>query len=480
MKRYFFIFIILMILICPTSVFSQINVDSSGKYLVETSTGKPFFWLGDTGWELFHRLTREEAIYYLDKRKSQGFNVIQAVVLAENNGLKEPNRYGDVPFLNLDPTQWAVTKGANPDNELEYDYWDNVDFVIKEAAKRNLYIGLLPTWGDKVAHLWGEGPIIFNKENALIYATKLAERYKDQWNIIWILGGDRPVFYDKNEQHYNDTEVWCAMAKGLQDVCGEDVFITYHPGGQCYGSSEYIHNKPWLKMNGIQSGHGSRFTPIWEFIGTDLAKKPEKPTMDLEPCYEDHPVNPWDDKWTRASRGFFSDYDVRARMYRGVFAGGCGTTYGHHSIWQFLNESLYPPIFTGDTAIYWKDALEAKGAYQIHNLKNLMESYPDFNRIVDTALVVSCKGKDYRNKIVATKNIAGTYAMIYLPQPLPVTIDTRRLNSPAKKAKWFNPVNGKITPVKLKRKQAIQTFVPPADNPKDWVLILETTQNNFK
>lgn len=34
-------------------------------------------------WELFHRLTREEAIEYLDKRASQGFNAVLAVFLPE-------------------------------------------------------------------------------------------------------------------------------------------------------------------------------------------------------------------------------------------------------------------------------------------------------------------------------------------------------------------------------------------------------------
>ncbi|RPH90875.1 MAG: DUF4038 domain-containing protein, partial [Calditrichaeota bacterium] len=30
--------------------------------------GSPFFWLGDTAWELFHRTLREEADLYLSNR----------------------------------------------------------------------------------------------------------------------------------------------------------------------------------------------------------------------------------------------------------------------------------------------------------------------------------------------------------------------------------------------------------------------------
>ena len=60
--------------------------------------GKPFFLIGDTAWELFHRLNREEACLYLDTRAEQGFNMIQAVILAEFDGLTVPNAQGDCPL----------------------------------------------------------------------------------------------------------------------------------------------------------------------------------------------------------------------------------------------------------------------------------------------------------------------------------------------------------------------------------------------
>jgi len=44
-----------------------LQVSDNGRFLV-TESGEPFFWLGDTAWELFHRLTREEASEYLYER----------------------------------------------------------------------------------------------------------------------------------------------------------------------------------------------------------------------------------------------------------------------------------------------------------------------------------------------------------------------------------------------------------------------------
>ncbi|HEY6976424.1 MAG TPA: DUF4038 domain-containing protein, partial [Chitinophagaceae bacterium] len=82
-------------------LFAQFTISDNHRYLLKN--GKPFFWLGDTGWELFHRLTREESDQYLKHRAEQGFTVIQAVVLAEFDGLHTPNAYGNIPLINDDP-----------------------------------------------------------------------------------------------------------------------------------------------------------------------------------------------------------------------------------------------------------------------------------------------------------------------------------------------------------------------------------------
>ena len=115
----------------------RLEVTKDGHYL-QYKDGTPFFWLGDTGWELFHRLKKEEIEKYLDNRKAKGYNVIQAVILAEFDGLTRPNQYGEVPLNDLDP--------AKPNEK----YFELVDWTVQQAMKRNMFMGLLPTWGDKV------------------------------------------------------------------------------------------------------------------------------------------------------------------------------------------------------------------------------------------------------------------------------------------------------------------------------------------
>src|SRR5215204_479769 len=186
---------------------TQFSVSADKHFLLKD--GKPFFWLGDTAWELFHRLNREEADRYLKRRSEQGFTVVQAVVLAEMDGLHTPNSYGETPLIDDDP--------ARPNEK----YFENVDYIIDKANEYGISIGLVPTWGDKVfKDNWGKGPEIFNEQNASVFATWLANRYKNRTNIIWILGGDR------NPRNEKDAAIWKAMGKAIQKTSANKALIS--------------------------------------------------------------------------------------------------------------------------------------------------------------------------------------------------------------------------------------------------------------
>src|SRR5688500_20316616 len=75
---------------------SGLQVSDNKRFLIR-SDGSPFFYIGDTAWELFHRLNREEADRYLQDRAGKGFTVIQAVAPAELQGHADPIPYGHLP-----------------------------------------------------------------------------------------------------------------------------------------------------------------------------------------------------------------------------------------------------------------------------------------------------------------------------------------------------------------------------------------------
>ena len=221
----------------------KLKVSDNKRFLV-FEDGTPFYYLGDTGWELFHRLNKDEAEKYLENRRAKGFTVIQAVALSELDGLNTPNAEGNKPLIDNDPLK---------PNEA---YFAHVDWVIKKAGEKGIFIGLLPTWGDKVdPGSWGKGPKIFNKENGYKYGQWIGNRYKNSPNIIWINGGDR-------DGGGANTPIWEAIGEGVKSV-DKNHLMTFHPWGE-KSSSEWFQNSKWLDFNMCQTGHAQRSYAIYK------------------------------------------------------------------------------------------------------------------------------------------------------------------------------------------------------------------------
>jgi hypothetical protein len=434
----------------------MVRVSTNQRFL-QTEDGQPFFWLGDTAWELFHRLTLDEADDYLENRRKNGFNVIQSVALAEFDGLNAPNPYGETPLVANDPLQ--------PNDA----YFRHVDAIIDMAAQKGLYIGLLPTWGDKVFRLWGVGPQIFNEDKAYAYGQWIAARYQDRANVIWINGGDRP----EERDGVNVTAVWRRLAAGIRSVVGRQALMTYHPSGGG-SSANYFHEDDWLDLNMWQSGHSRLDSPNWDMIARDYARQPTKPMLDGEPNYEDHPINPFTRKWI-PEYGCFTEYDVRKQAYRAVFAGACGHTYGHHAVWQFYEEKRKPVNFP---QMPWRQAIERPGAAQLKHLVALVKSRPYFERIPDQSLIAS-DARTGAAHIQATRAADGSFAFVYLPQACQsVTVDARPLSGQKLNAWWYDPRIGTTTPIGEVEKSADLLFTTPDTGP-DWVLVLDDTARQF-
>ena len=443
----------------------RLKVSSNQRYLVLSlpwgKTEIPFFYQGDTAWELFHRLDREEADYYLSRRASQGFTVIQAVAIAELDGPNQPNPYGDLPLEGRDPSKPAIREGA------ANDYWDHVDYIVDRANHYGLYIGFLPTWG----RYWHEDPVLFNQENAEAYGEFLGKRYREK-GIIWILGGDRVVENGKQK------EILRAMARGLKKGDEGAHLITFHPrGGR--GSAEDFHNEKWLDFNMRQNGHNADFSAGYIQTLKDYQRTPVKPVIDGEPLYEDHPLS-----FNAGKLGHSLASDVRRPLYWDLFNGAFGHTYGHHSVWQMFDpEKQRNPV--NNPLMSWKEAVEQPGAGQMVHARNLLLSRPFLSRIPDPSLVVPGKvvtsvPGEGRYRFTATRDEEGSYIMVYVPAGRPFSVNTGELNAGKIKAWWFNPRNGKATLLGTFANAGVHHFTPPEPGEAlDWVLVLDDVSRKY-
>jgi hypothetical protein len=429
---------------------------SENKRFLATENGDPFFWLGDTGWMLFSKLTREEAAKYLDNRKQKGFNVIQVMVL--HNVMNEVNVYGDSALVHHEIDKPLITPGNSPDNSQEYDYWDHVDYIIDLARQKGLYMALVPVWGSNVK----SGHV--TREQAIKYTEWLSERYKNQSNIIWINGGD--------VKGSDSTDIWNAIGSTLRKCCPHQL-ITYHPFGRTQSSS-WFHNQSWLDFNMFQSGHrrydqdttGLKYgEDNWKYLKDDYNKIPVKPTLDGEPSYEAIPQGLHD-----PSQPFWTDADVRRYAYWSVFAGGCGFTYGHNAIMQFNKKNNPAPAY--GVREYWEEALNAQGATEMIYIKNLILSRPYFERVPAQEIIAGEQGEKY-DYIAATRG--KNFAFVYTFNGRDFSINCGELKWNEYRASWYNPRNGKLTLSETFESDGIKTFDPPGEkaNGNDWVLILD-------
>jgi len=425
----------------------QLTISADQRHIV-TQNGKPLFYLGDTAWELFHRLNREEADLYLKNRAEKGFTVIQAVVLAELDGLFVPNPYGHLPLENNDPTRPVE------------QYFQHVDYIVNKAEALGIFIGMLPTWGDKFNKKWGRGPEIFTPENAKIYGEFLGKRYKSK-PIIWILGGDRSP---ENEQHL---AIIRAMAQGLGQGDGGSHLMTYHPMGGT-NSSEWFHQDQWLDFNMFQSGHGTFDNPNYNITTNNYHLKPVKPTIDGEPRYEDHPVN-----W-RPANGWFDEFDVRQAAYWSMLAGAAGHTYGNHNIWQIWQPGR-EPISSARTP--WRQAIDYPGAFQMGYLRQLFESRA-WQKLEPAQQIIkdapNTGGQDIRAAV-------GSFLMVYIPYGTTIKLSLEKISGNQIRVWWFNPRNNTCIRVGQMDKPGEFEFDPPADAKRgnDWVLVVDDVNANF-
>jgi hypothetical protein len=437
-------------------------VSDNHHFLVQED-GSPFFYLGDTAWELFHRLNREEADRYLENRAAKGFTVIQVVAISELDGQNAPNAYGYLPLTDLDPARPALEDGPNN------DYWDHVDYIVDKANSLGLYIGFLPTWGRFWHDKGSDGKPLFTQANAEAYGAWLGRRYQAK-GIIWILGGDRPVENDEQKA------VIRAMARGLRNGDGGQHLITLHPPG-ANGSSTWFQDDEWLDFNMRQNGHVAEYTGRYDKTRADYDRTPTKPVIDGEPIYEDHPVS-----FDPNHLGRSIAADVRRPLYWDLFAGACGHTYGHHSVWQMWQPGRAP---INGPLMPWYEAIDQPGASQMQFGRRLMESRPFLTRIPDDSVIVpepvptGVPGAG-RYRFVATRDQPGSYTMVYAPIGRKFKVHMDKITGATVKAWWYNPRNGEATAIGQFPNQGEREFNPP--NPGeflDWVLVLDDISKGF-
>ena len=329
-----------------------LTVSDDGRYLADERTGTPFEWVGDTAWRLAMSLDREEVTRYLEDRADKGFSVIQ-VVAFDRLGARQENAYGEPPLATRGPYEAAT---------INERYLEHLDYVLDEAERLGLVVALTPDFMRVSAE-----DDVYDADDARRMGEVLGERYADRPGLVWVLGGDTdPTGLE---------DLVLGWVEGLDAGDGGRHLMTYHATGSRGLSSRFWEDADWLDFHAIQSTHTEPCRTTWVHVTADYERKSEaaqpKPTIDIEPPYEDHPIG-----WEPVEGGRFVAAENRRSAYWQLLAGSAGHTYGHNSIWRFASGP--PPENTGSAAsMSWQEALDSPGARDMTHLRALLTTRPN-------------------------------------------------------------------------------------------------------
>lgn len=431
--------------------YGRLTVSENGHYL--KNGDRPFFWLGDTAWLLFHQLTLEETRRYFKNRLEKGYTMILSDF---THGAGQKNRLGESALVDGD--------FAHPDTSGHY--WDHIDEVISLAEEMGLYMGILPAWGSATVK-----PGTLNMDNVDAYVEFVAERYGKYKNLVWIVGGD--VRGDAGEAVFN------RMGTLLKEK-NPDRLVGFHPFGRT-SSTEWFCNQDWLDFHMFQSGH-RRYDQValnawddnvpkedwfgednWKYVFRDRLRDPNKPTIDGEPSYE-HILQGLHDE----SQPYWQPCDVRRYAYWAVFAGAFGHTYGDNSIMQFYADPSHKGAFgVKDT---WEEALHHPGSGQMTHLMSLMTGVDYQAGAAADELVIRGQGEKYERKAV----FAGKdFLLCYDYNGSEFTLNLSAYRDQVMEAYWFDPESGIYSYIEEVAGKDEYTAKPAKKADSDWVLALK-------
>jgi hypothetical protein len=430
-----------------------------GKRYLLDSAGKPFLIRGDTAWSLIGQLTREEVDYYLKDRLSRGFNTILVHLIQAGFGTDVPaNAYGELPFLV--PAHYSAPNEA---------YFDHADWVIRRAAAKGFLVLLTPSYvgaeGDSEG--WYRAMIANGPEQLRWYGKYLGRRYRDFDNILWVHGGD----YNLPEK-----QLVRAVAQGIRD---EDprALHTVH-GSRQTAAFDYWQGETWLRINNIYASLPEDWSsaPVYAAALKQYARPERLPFFLIDGVYEnEHGA---------------TERHVRTQAYQAVLSGAAGQIFGNNPVWHFngwvgpysffaMDDWFAPP------SMNWQSALASPGAQSMAHLYKLLTSIrwwqlePD----TDNSFLIAGLGTEDARAVAACASDR-TFAIIYLPSKRPITVDLGQLAGPKIDALWYDPADGRFSPVSGSPFPAAgsRQFTPERENSSgfdDWVLFLESAPARF-
>jgi len=420
-----------------------IRISSDDRSFVHDD-GAPFFLLADTAWNGALLSTEDEWRTYVRTRVGQGFSAVQFVT-----------------------TQWRAAPDGDLTKALAYTGTERISINPAFFQRLDEKVAALNRAGVLAVPvmLWaingGSNPqvnpgVSLPEDQAVLLARYMVARWGAN-QVAWILGGDAD---------YRGTKAakWKRIGRAVfGDIAHAPV--TMHPGGMQWVWQEFA-DQDWYGFVGYQSGHGDDDKTLrWQIDGppaVDWTKRPYRPFVNLEPCYENHVAY--------QSRKAITAEQVRRAMYWSLLhTPAAGVTYGGHGVWGWDDGTRPPTDHPGSgVPLPWQQSLAMPGAMQMRHLAQYFTSI-DFGRLrpAPEAVVNQPGREEPRRFIAAARTDRHDLLVLYVPEDRAVDVKADML-PPSPRASWFNPRTGEISVAEAEEAAGALRFRTPSEG--DWIL----------
>jgi hypothetical protein len=413
----FHVIFFLLVIQCSRSLSQStdgfsLRISENGHFFTDNEN-KPFFWQGDTEWELFRYFTVSEAKALLTERKKQGFNVVQVMingVFPEWGSMKGMKSWEGL-------TAWENGNPLTPDEK----YFSKVDSIVSIADR----LGIILVVG--VYHARDEDARRITMLNIKQWTSWLAKRFSGYSNIIYCM------------YPHADPASFPVIRAAVQGILENDKgnhLITMHPDPSPTSSS-FMHSEFWLSFNILQTWSTDLMN--YDMVRSDYLRYPRKPVVDGEARYEEEDGT--------------TPFAVRRAGYWSCLAGGF-YTYGHRDNWNSPKT--------------WRTWYSSPGALQMKIMGDFFRSVDWWKMVPDQTIF-----DKWVNGNVAARSSDGEWIIAYLTDRAPVSVDLKTLTSSTKVyAWWINPVNGDRTLINTYPATGYQDFTIP-EGWEDAVLFID-------
>lgn len=416
------------------------------------SDGTPFFWLGDTWWFCPSDLVPIDgstkpgcgSMYktLIDKRRAQGFTVVQMAFLGNLN-----KSHGVNSFMSL-----------RQERTLDVAYWQQVDRHMEYANAA----GIVPVIG-------------------MAFHVGMDHNSLDDWKFLWRYviaryGAHAVTWLICGEYNQNGGDqagrVTKTMALGAY-IKEQDPYkraMTAHPWWHG-GDKREAWKQPWydfIMFQGAHAGHGN--VPPTAIYRDAWKHGPPRPVLEAECNYEGIYAG-------KPGREHTPD-DVRRVAYHAIQAGSFGFTYGAQGLWYPTQNAQDKKFDDWGTPMVWWESLERAGAAQMSHLRKCYESV-EWWKLAPRADAVEFAGKVSDATRPLVKSDGDAVHLVWFPKGSGAkTAAALKLTDAAGignlTAMWFNPRDGKeaklATPLTAANGKCP---LPERLDDGDWVLILK-------